>query len=469
MIIAAGVVGTSMGFIDGTVVPLAMPAIRQSLGATLTDATWINNAYMLTLAALILSGGALGDRFGLGRVFAIGVGMFMAASLASALAPSPKLLIAARLVQGAGAALMIPGSLAMISRAYPREDRSRAIGIWAAGSAMTTAVGPIIAGLALSVWGPDMWRWVFAINLPLGIFALTMIWRGVAQDARKAGQPVDLVGGGLAIIGLGSLAWMLTHLEGPATTPLTWATGGLGLTALLAFLYQEWRTRVPMMPLSLFADGTFSAANAVTFALYFSMSAILFFLPMLTVAGWGVSEIEAAVAFAPLSIFVFLFSTRFGRLADRIGPGWVIALGALIVALGYGVLARVAPSQAYWTAIVPAMTITGFGMSMVVAPLSSAVMGAVYDSQSGIASGINNAISRIAGLIAVAAMGSVASFHYARAGGPLSYGETASHPDHIDAMAAALSAIAWSATGLSLAAALVAILGIRRPRHDSAP
>ncbi|MEY1555733.1 MFS transporter [Yoonia sp. R2331] len=462
LILTAAVLASSMGFIDGTVVSIAMPAIRQTLGATLDQATWINNAYMVTLAALILVGGAFGDRFGLARVFSLGIAVFVATSLICALAPNPDVLILARLAQGAGAAMMIPGSLAMISRAYPREVRGRAIGLWAAASAVTTAAGPIVGGLALSFGGPEMWRWIFAINLPLGLIAFLMTRAGVARDTRRPGQPVDIPGAVLAVAGLAAIAWTFTHLEGSGTTPLTWIIGGLGALTLLAFLWQEHRSAHPMMPLALFRDHTFAAANAATFALYFGLSAILFFLPMLTVAGWQISEIEAALAFAPLSIFISAFSTRFGRLSDKIGPGPVIAMGGVTVAAGYTALALVVPLQNYWFAVLPAMTVTGFGMSMVVAPLSTAVMGAVADSQSGTASGVNNAISRIAGLVAVAAMGALVGFAYARAGGAFSYGETLDDPAHVAAMGAAFAAIAWVSAALAALSAALAYVGIPR-------
>ena len=450
-----------MGFIDGTVVPIAMPAIRSTLGATLNQATWINNAYMVTLASLILTGGAFGDRFGLGRVFSIGILLFMASSLFCTVAPNPDALILARLAQGAGAALMIPGSLAMISRAYPRDIRGRAIGMWAAGSAVTTAAGPIVGGLMLSLGGPEMWRWIFGINLPLGLVALVLVRYGIKQDARRPDQPVDIVGAALAAAGLGGLAWTLTRLEGRDTGIDTLLIGVAGAVAIVLFFAQEHRTRYPMMPLDLFRNGTFSAANAATFALYFGMSAILFFLPMLVVAGWGITEIEATVAFAPMSAFIALLSTRFGRAADRFGPGRVISAGAALVAFGYALLAIVVPSQNYWFGIIPAMTVVGFGMGVVIAPLSAAVMGAVLDARSGIASGINNALSRIAGLIAVAAMGSLASYIYGVAGGDLSYGETVRTTGHVQAMEAAFAAIAWVSATLAATSSVLALVFIR--------
>lgn len=451
-----------MGFIDGTVVSIAMPAIRADLGASLVQATWINNAYMVPLAALILTAGAFGDRFGLARVFSIGIALFVVMSLICALAPSSEVLILSRLAQGTGAALMIPGCLAVISRAYPREIRGQAIGRWAAAAAFTTATGPVVAGLALSFGGETMWRWIFAINLPLGIAALWCVWRGVAEDARRPDQPVDAMGALLAVASLGAIAWGLTQLQGRNTSPSTLLALVGGGAGLFLFILQEWRIRYPMMPLSLFRDATFATANICTFALYFGLSAILFFLPMLTVAGWEVTEIEAVIAFAPLSIFVALLSTRFGRLTDRIGPGPVIASGSAIVALGYAILALITPLQNYWFGVVPAMTVTGFGMAMVVAPLSTAVMAAAADQQSGTASGVNNAFSRIAGLIAVAAMGSLASFIYANSGGQFSYGETLGQPDHVAAMGRAMAGIAWVSAALAAMSAVFAMVFIKR-------
>ncbi|WP_072856087.1 MFS transporter [Loktanella atrilutea] len=461
-VLAAAVLASSMGFIDGTVVGIAIPAIRASLGASLDQATWINNAYMVTLSALILTGGAFGDRFGLARVFSLGVGLFLLTSLACALAPTPDWLIGARLAQGAGAALMIPGALAMISRAYPRDIRGRAIGIWAAASGLTTAAGPLIGGVLLSVMGQDAWRWIFAINLPLGLIALLLIRRAVTKDARRSGEPIDGIGAALAVAGLGLLAWTLTHLEATNDVRITLATGVGGAAALAVFVLHEWRTSHPMMPLRLFANRSFSAANLATFLLYFGMSAILFYLPMLTVAGWGLSEFKTIFAFGPLSGFIALLSTRFGLLADRRGPGPVIAVGAAVVAVGYAVLALVIPGREFWLGVLPAMGIVGFGMSMVVAPLSTAVMVAAGDGQSGIASGVNNAISRIGGLIAVAAMSSIATIAYNLSDGPATFGERSAGAGHVTAMGTAFAVIAWIAAAMALVAAITAATGIKR-------
>ncbi|RVT85169.1 MFS transporter [Rhodobacteraceae bacterium CCMM004] len=468
-ILAAAILASALGLIDGSVVAIAMPAIRGSLDAGLVEAQWIVNAYMLTLSALILTGGAVADRFGLARVFGGGIALFVVASLACAAAPTPEVLIAARAVQGAGAALMVPGSLALISRAYPRAERGRAIGTWAAASALTTALGPVVGGVALTAGGPEMWRWIFAVNLPLGALALWLLWRHVGRDPADPRAPVDLLGAGTATLGLGLIAVALTGAEaGHAGPQGALALGAAGAAVLALFVVVEARSAHPMLPLSLFRNRAFVAANAATFALYFALSTVLFFLPMTAIGVWGVSEIAASAAFAPLSVFIFLFSARAGRWADRIGPGPVIACGAALVAVGYAALALTAPFQAFWTATLPAMAVAGLGMAAVVAPLSAAVMGAVSDDATAIASGVNNALSRTAGLVAVAAMGSVAAGVYAAAGGPESFAADTGGPAHAAATTAAFAVLAWGAAGLAGLSAVLAYAGLAAPAGGSA-
>lgn len=444
-----------MGFIDGTVTAIAMPAIRASLGASLADAQWINNAYMVALAALILTGGAFADRFGLARVFSLGIALFIAMSLVCAIAPDAQTLIAARFAQGIGAALMVPGSLAIVSRAYPRDQRAAAIGTWAAYSAVTTALGPIIGGLALSFGGPDIWRWIFAINLPMGLAALWMIRHGIACDAARPDQPVDIIGAVLATSSLGLLAWAMISAEGGTDRPtLLLALTGAALFA--AFVLHEARTPAPMMPLTLFRSRLFAAANGATFLLYFCLSAIMFYLPMLVIAAWGISPIVAATAFAPMSVFIALLSKRFGTLADRIGPAPVITMGAITISAGYGWLAVSVTGQSFLTDVLPPMSLAGLGMAMVVAPVSTAVMAAVSDRQNGLASGVNNAISRAAGLTAVAAMGGIITRSYLAAGGTSAYGIVAEGAAHTTAMTAAFATLAWITCAVAAFAALVA-------------
>ena len=462
LVLVAAIFGASMGFIDGTVTAIALPDIRASLGATLADAQWINNAYMITLSALILTGGAFGDRFGLGRVFSIGIVVFITTSLVCAIAPTAQVLIAARLAQGAGAAMMVPGSLAIVSRAYPRDQRGAAIGTWAAYSAVTTAMGPIIGGLALSFGGPEIWRWIFAINLPMGLLALWLMRRGVARDTGRKGQQVDVIGAGLATAALALLAWAMISAQGGVDLrTVVFAATGAALFA--GFLWHEHRTPAPMMPLALFRSRLFSAANGATFLLYFALSAIMFYLPMLVIAAWGMSEIEAAAAFAPLSVFIALLSKHFGRMADRIGPAPLITAGGLTIAAGYGWLALSVAGKDFWRGVLPPMALAGLGMSMVVAPLSAAIMAAVGDSQSGIASGVNNAISRTAGLIAVAALGGIGTAAYTGAGGTLSYGIAGQASGHDAAMTAAFARIAWLAAAAAFGAGLLAATMGRLP------
>ncbi|MEM8653597.1 MAG: MFS transporter [Pseudomonadota bacterium] len=449
-LLVAAVLASALGIIDGTVVAIALPAMRDSLGAGLVEAQWIHNAYMLTLSALILVGGAMGDRFGLGRVFGIGIALFVVASMFCALSPTPLFMIIARAVQGIGAAIMIPGSLALIARAYPRDSRGRAIGIWASATAVTTAAGPIIGGLTLTVGGPEMWRWIFAINLPLGGVALYLLWRHLAEDPTRDEARIDLPGALTATLALLAIAWGLTALE-HGQNALLWLSGGVAM--LLVFLWTQARSDHPMMPLSLFASRPFSTANALTFTLYAGLSIMFFFMPMTFIAGWGQSEIATSAAFAPMSVFISLLSGRAGALADRIGPAPLLFGGSLVVAAGYASMAILAPYQNFWGHILPAMCLVGLGMSAVVAPLSTAVMGAVDETQSGTASGINNAVTRMAGLISVAAVGGVVAALYAGAGGTASFGIESDSAGHGAAMTAAFVGLAWIATALSLISA----------------
>ena len=439
-------------------VAIALPGMRDSLVATLVQAQWISNAYMLTLSSLILVGGSIGDRFGLVKVFAAGIGLFIIASIACALAPTPQFLIVARGLQGIGAAFMVPGSLALISRAYPPEERGRAIGIWAASSAITAALGPIIGGLALTYGGLDTWRWIFAINLPLGGLALYVLWTKIEQDPTQPERGIDVPGGLMATLGLGLIAWALTGAEhGNLVDASSLAYGGLGFLALGIFLWIEARSPHPMMPLGLFRNAQFSIANIVSFFVYFSFSAISMYLPMAVVGGWGITEIEASAAYAPLSFFIASLSGLSGKLADRHGPAPLLMTGCLVLALGYASLALVVPTQNFWGAVMPAMCLQGIGMALVVAPLSTAVMGAVESHKTGTASGVNNAVTRMAGLLSVAAMGSVISVMYGGAGGGGSYGEASTLASHVPATNAAFARVAWIAATLCLIGAAISL------------
>lgn len=461
-ILFAAILASGLGFIDGSMVAIALPGMRESLVATLIQAQWISNAYMLTLSALILVGGAFGDRFGLARVFACGIGLFVVASMACALAPTPQFLIGARAIQGIGAAFMVPGSLALISRAYPPGERGRAIGIWAASSAVTAALGPIIGGLVLTFGDNDTWRYIFGINLPLGGLALFVIWQKVERDPTQPDRGVDFAGGILATLGLGLIAWALTGAEhGDLVDMHSLAYAGAGITALAAFLWVEAKSPYPMMPLELFANTRFTIANIVSFFIYFSFSTIAMYLPMAVVGGWGITEIEASAAYAPLSVFIAVLSGASGKLAERVGPAPLLVTGSLVLAVGYGILSSVAHTQNFWGAVMPAMCLQGIGMALVVAPLSTAVMGSVESHKTGTASGVNNAVTRMAGLISVATMGSVIAVTYGAADGSGSFGEFSPAEAHAIASNAAFSRFAWVACCLCVLSAIISLFSGR--------
>jgi EmrB/QacA subfamily drug resistance transporter len=485
-VLIAAILASALGFIDGSVLAIATPAIRVDLGASLAEAQWISNAYALTLSALILTGGAAGDRFGLRRAFVTGIALFIAASLACAIAPSPPVLILLRAIQGISAAIMVPGSLAIIAKAYPKGERGRAIGIWAAASALTTALGPVLGGLVLSSFGDAIWRAIFAINLPLGAVSIYLLLAKVPADEPGEQRKLDLGGAALATLGFGAIAYGLTAMSarmGEAALAVTLAAIVAGLVMLAGFVVWERRQREPMIELSLFRNPAFSGANVATFLLYFSLSGILFYLPMLLIAGWEINTAEVGFIFLPLSGSIALLSGAVGRLSDRIGPRFPISAGSLLVAAAFAGLAALtgAGIHRFWLGAFPLMALMGLGMALVVSPLSTAIMTAVEDEDTGAASGINNAVSRIAGLIAVAVLGSVAAWTYVTFGGGVAgmpgFGEPALAelaPDlnatRIAASDAAFAAVAWITALLCLLSAITAwtsIPGERLPWHSS--
>ncbi|HTV69814.1 MAG TPA: MFS transporter [Rhizobiaceae bacterium] len=414
-VLISAILASSMGFIDGSVVSLAMPAIRADLGGTLADAQWISNAYMLFLSALVLIGGAAGDVYGVRNIFGVGIIVFMLTSLACALSLDADMLIAMRALQGIGAALMVPGSLAIIAKAYPAKERGRAIGLWAAFSSLTTALGPFIGGVVLSLGADWMWRLIFAINVPIGLVALAMLYLRVPRDKPTERRKLDALGAVLATASLGALAWGLTSFgvapELRIGPPWTWLLAGALLAAV--FLWWEHRAKSPMVKLELFRSKAFSGANVYTLILFLGFSAVIFFFPMTVVSAWGVSELEASLVGLPLSACLALFSGAAGRLADRIGPRLPLTIGALIITVSYVLLAATMPLMQLWTITLLAMLLQGAGMALMISPLSTAVMIATPDSDTGLASGVNNAVARAAGLIAVAGLGSVAGIVFA--------------------------------------------------------
>jgi EmrB/QacA subfamily drug resistance transporter len=399
-----------MAFIDGSALNVALPAIQADLGASATDLLWINNAYALMLAALILVGGALGDRLGRKAVFMAGIGLFAAASAACGLAPSSAFLIAARTAQGVGGALMVPGSLALIGASFDDSSRGRAIGTWSALGTITTILGPALGGLLA---GAGLWRMVFFINLPLALLALWALARYVPESRdESAPARLDYPGAALAALGLAGVTYGLISVSDAGWgSPLVLGALGLGLLALALFVAVEARSPNAMMPLAIFRSSTFSGTNLVTLFLYAALYGVLFFLPLNLVQAQGYPESLAGLASLPMALLLAGLSRWSGALADRIGPRVPLIVGPALAGCGFfalGLPGLTGGPADYWVSFFPGVALLGLGMAITVAPLTTAVMGSVAPHYAGVASGVNNAISRAAGVLAVAALGLVA-------------------------------------------------------------
>lgn len=401
-VLAVAVLGSGLAFLDGTVVNVALPRIGSDLEAPTSSLQWIANGYLLTLASLILLGGSFGDRYGRRRMFSLGVGLFTVASALCAVAPGVGLLVAARLLQGIGGALLTPGSLAMIESSFRPTDRARAIGAWSGLTGVAAAVGPLLGGYLVDAVS---WRAIFLINLPIGAFVVVMARQHVPEtrDVGSAG-PLDLRGALLAVLGLAGTTYALIQGPDRGASAVILLAGGGGVLALVAFMVDQWRSPHPMMPLTMFSSRQFSAANLVTFVVYAALSGVFFLLVAFLQVALGYSPIAAGAASLPVTALMLLFSSRAGALAQRIGPRIPLAVGPVVIAAGMLLMTLIDPGSSYVTSVLPAVIVFGVGLTLVVAPVTATTLAAADARHSGIASGINNAVSRVAGLLAVAVL-----------------------------------------------------------------
>ncbi|WP_246210462.1 MFS transporter [Nocardioides piscis] len=397
-VIAAAVLGSGMTWLDATVVNVALRSIGEDLDASLAQLQWINNGYLVSLAALILLGGSLGDRLGRRRMFVVGTIWFALASLLCGLAPNAETLIVARVLQGIGGALLTPGSLAMIQGAFVPDDRGRAIGAWSGLGGVAAAIGPFVGGVLVD---HASWRWVFLINLPLAVVTVLIAIRSVPEtrDPTASGD-FDVVGAGLATLALAAITYAL--IDWNAVGAGAAAVGGL--LAAVAFVLVEGRRTSPMMPPALFRDRTFSAANAMTLLVYAALGAMSFFLVLQLQTVSGYSALEAGLASMPITVCMLLLAAKGGELGSRIGPRIPMTVGPVVMAIGTALVVGVDEDVDYWLEAFPGLTVFGLGLALMVAPLTATVLAAAPDDKAGIASGVNNAVARAGSLIAVAAL-----------------------------------------------------------------
>ncbi|MGQ0480493.1 MAG: MFS transporter [Pseudonocardia sp.] len=452
-VLAATVGGSSLAMLDMTVVNVALDRIGRDLGAGFGSLQWIVNGYTLSLAALILLGGALGDRFGRRRVFLIGVVSFALASALCGLAPDPGTLIVARALQGVGGALLTPGSLAIIAASFDPAERSRAVGAWSGLGGVAGAFGPFLGG-ALVAWN---WRAVFLINIPVAAAVVLITLRHVPESRDPDSTPgLDLAGAALGALGLGALTFGLTAAGERGLDPTVVVAALLGLLTLMAFVLVQRRVAHPLMPLSMFGDRTFRAANLVTLLIYSALGVFFFLLVLHLQVVAGYSPTLAGSALLPVTVLMVLLSARAGALADRIGPWVLLTAGPLLAAGGFLLALRIGPDAGYLADVLPATMALGLGLSATVAPLTATVLASADDHQAGTASGINNAVARTAGLLAVAVIPVLAGLGDTDYTDPTAYAEGFRYAMLISA-------------GLLVAAALLAVLAVRPAARTAAP
>jgi EmrB/QacA subfamily drug resistance transporter len=454
-VIAASVLGSGIAAIDATVVGVALPAIGREFQVGVAALQWVVSGYFLTLASFLLLSGSLSDRFGRKRLFCIGVVGFAVSSAACGLAPSAGFLIAMRVVQGIGGALLVPGSLAILQASFVPSDRGQAIGAWAGLGAVATAAGPLLGGYLISA---ASWRWIFFLNVPVAALVLLVTARHVPESKDSAAaHHIDMAGATSVVVGLGALAFAL--IEGPGlgwssfavVASLTLAIGALGTFAIV-----EVRSRQPMLPLGMFRERQFSSTNAITFLMYASVGGAFFLLPVQLQIGLGYTPLEAGAALLPVTIIELLFSARSGRLASRIGPRSQLIAGPFIFAASLLLLTRVTPHRGYLVVVLPAVIAMGIGVAVFVAPLTATVMQSAAPRHAGLASAVNNDVARIGSLIAVSVLPAIAGIT----------GSSYLHPTQLSA--GFRTAMIVSAIGCGLGG-IVAALTISNPARDVAP
>jgi EmrB/QacA subfamily drug resistance transporter len=449
-VIFATVLGSGMAAIDATVVGIALPSIGREFHASLEVLQWVVTSYTLTLAALLLLGGSLGDRLGRRRIFIVGVVWFSIASALCALAWDPAALIAMRLLQGVGAALLTPGSLAILQASFVPGDRSRAIGAWSGLGGVATAAGPLLGGYLISA---ASWRWIFLINVPVGALVLCVGVRHVPESSdRTASKHLDVPGAGLAVLTLASLSYGL--IEGPSRG---WGDASVvvalvtGVACAMVFLIVERRSPGPMLPPAIFRVRRFTVTNAVTFVVYGALGGVLFLLPVQLQVVDGYSPVAAGIALLPLTLIMLGLSARSGRLAARIGPRLQMSVGPLGIGLGLALLGRAATDTGYATGVLPGMVVLGLGLATTVAPLTATALGSLPEGRAGLASAVNNDVARLGGLVAVAVLPSLAGIT----------GDTYLHPTEL---ASGFRSAVLIAAGCCVAAAVLSAIGLREAR-----
>jgi EmrB/QacA subfamily drug resistance transporter len=408
-IIAATVLGSGIAFLDSTVVNVALPAIARDLHTDTAALQWTVDAYLVTLTALLLLGGSIGDRYGRKRTFIAGLIAFTIASVGCAAAPTSGVLVVARAVQGIGGAFLVPGSLAIIGATFASDQRSRAIGAWSGLAGVASAIGPFVGG-----WLVDAvsWRLVFIINVPLAAIALVVTLKYVPETKAPVAVPIDIVGAVLASAGLAVMCYGLIEQQVIATI--------VGLALLAAFVWVESRSAHPMLPLSLFQNRQFTGANLTTLAVYAALGASTFFLVLQLQLALGYSALEAGASLLPVTVLMLFLSPRAGALAQRIGPRIPMTVGPIVVGIGMLMFTRISPGSTYFTSVFPAAVVFGLGLASTVAPLTATVLAAADDSDLGVASGVNNAVARLAGLLAVAVLPAAVGLETTLAPDPLS-------------------------------------------------